>query len=64
VQETVLPPADGQEFHYRYRQLQLLIQGEGRLFLVPRTWSASDSTVVVSMDDGVRVQFQFRNEPP
>jgi hypothetical protein len=64
VQETVLPSEEGQEFHYRYRQLQLLIQGEGRLFLVPRTWSASDSTIVVPMDDGVRVQFQFRNEPP
>jgi hypothetical protein len=64
VQETALPSAEGQEFHYRYRQLQLLIQGEGRLFLVPRTWSASDSTIVVPMDDGVRVQFQFRNEPP
>jgi hypothetical protein len=64
VQETVLPTGEDQEFRYRYRQLQLLIQGEGRLFLVPRTWSASDSTIVVPMDDGVRVQFQFRNDPP
>jgi hypothetical protein len=65
IEETMLQPSSGQTFHYRYRNLRLLILGQNRLFLVPPTWSASDLTLVVPLDDGsVRLQFQFQNEPP
>lgn len=57
--------AEDQTFHYRYRRLRLLIQGDNLMFLVPDTWSASNSTLVLPIDDGsVRVQFQFQNDPP
>jgi len=64
VQETALPTAPGQRFHYRYRHLRLLIEGHDRMFLVPDRWSPSDSTLVLPLDNSVRVQFQFRNETP
>jgi hypothetical protein len=65
IQETALPVNPDQRFRYRYRHLRLLIQGSERLFLVPDTWSASNSTVVIRMDDdSVRVQFRFVNDPP
>jgi hypothetical protein len=63
VQETVLPPGDGQEFLFRYRGLRLLIQSGDRMFLVPDTWSKSDSTLLVPLDD-VRVRFRFVNQAP
>jgi len=62
--EVVLPPSTGQTFHYRYRQLRLLIQGDDRMFLVPDRWSASNSTLMVRLDSGVRLQFRFVNRPP
>ena len=58
VQERALPPGEAQAFRYRYRNLRLLIQGEDRLFLVPSPWTPGDATLVVPMDDDVRVQFQ------
>jgi heme/copper-type cytochrome/quinol oxidase subunit 2 len=64
IKETALPPSEGQTFHYRYRNLRLLIQGKDRMFFVPDAWSASDSTLVVPLDDSVRVRFQFQNDPP
>ncbi|MGX7680254.1 hypothetical protein ACSMXN_15280 [Jatrophihabitans sp. DSM 45814] len=64
VEETVLPASQGQTFHYRYRHLRLLIEGDNRMFLVPDRWSASDSTLVVPLSDSVRVQYQFKNEAP
>jgi hypothetical protein len=64
VEETVLPPSGGQTFHYRYRGLRLLIEGQDRMFLVPERWSASDSTLIVPLDSSVRVQFRFQNQPP
>ncbi|MDH2429252.1 hypothetical protein [Sphaerisporangium sp. TRM90804] len=64
VEETVLPPSEGQTFRYRYRRLRLLIVGGDRMFLVPETWSASNSTLVVPIGEGARVQFQFQNHPP
>ncbi|MGW4487223.1 hypothetical protein ACWEOE_25675 [Amycolatopsis sp. NPDC004368] len=64
LDETALPPAPGQTFHYRYRNLRLLVLGNDRMFLVPRTWSASNTTLVVPLDGSVRVQFQFQNEAP
>ncbi len=64
VMETALPAAAGQTFHFRYRGLRLLIEGKDRMFLVPEHWSASDSTLMVPIDDAMRVQFQFVNERP
>jgi hypothetical protein len=64
IEETLLPDSPGQTFHYRYRHLRLLIHGHDRMFLVPDTWSASDSTLVVPLSDSVRIQFQFQNQHP
>ena len=64
IKETVLPASQGQTFHYRYRNLRLLIQGHDLMFLVPNAWSASDSTLIVPLDSSVRVQFQFQNAIP
>jgi hypothetical protein len=61
LNEVALPPSTGQTFHYRYRRLRLLIQGDDRMFLVPNTWSASNSTLLVRLDNTVRMQFQFTN---
>jgi hypothetical protein len=65
VKESALTPTtEGQTFHYRYRNLHLLINGNNRMFLVPPTWSASDTVLVVPLDGSVRVRFQFTNDPP
>lgn len=64
VRETGLEVNEGQTFRYRYRDLRLLVQGEDRVFLVPEEWDASNSTLVVPMDDSVRLQFRFINDPP
>lgn len=34
------------------------------MFLVPDRWSLSDSTLMVRLDNSVRVQFQFTNQAP
>lgn len=60
IEETLLPPSEGQTFHYRYRGLRLLIEGQDRMFLIPDQWSANDATLVVPLDDSVRVQFQYQ----
>ena len=64
VEETALRPSEGQTFNYRYRGMRLLIVGENRLFLVPQRWNASNTTLVVPLDDSIRVQFQLQNDPP
>jgi hypothetical protein len=64
VEETTLRPGAGQTYNYRYRGLRLLVVGKDRMFLVPQTWTPSNTTVVVPLDDSVRVQFQFQNDPP
>lgn len=64
LEETSLRAGAGQTFNYRYRGLRLLVVGENRLFLVPANWSASNTTVVLPLDDSIRVQFQFENDPP
>ena len=64
VKETALPAEDGARFKFRYRGLRLLIHGDGKLFLVPEKWSPSDSTLLVPLDDSVRVQFRFVNRAP
>lgn len=64
VPETAIPEHAGQTYRYRYRDLRLLIQGRDRLFLVPSTWSPSNSTLVVPLNSSVRVQFRFVDDPP
>lgn len=64
IGEATLPPSEGQTFHYRYWGLRLLIEGQDRMFLVPDRWSASDSTLMVPLNDSVRVQFQFVDQQP
>jgi hypothetical protein len=64
IDEKALEQSEGQTFHYRYRNLRLLIHANDLMFLVPNRWSASNSTLVVRMDDSVRVQFQFQNQRP
>jgi hypothetical protein len=64
VEETALQQNAGQTFNYRYRGMRLLIVGENRLFLVPQQWNASNTTLVVPLNDSIRVQFQFQNDPP
>jgi hypothetical protein len=53
-----------QPYRYRYSNLRLLIEGDGAMFLVPSTWSPAATTIMLPLDSGVHVQFQFRNEPP
>lgn len=65
IDESALEVHEEQQtFRYRYRGLHLLIQGDDGMFLVPGTWSASNSTLLVQPDGGVRVQFRFVNQPP
>ena len=64
VEEVVRPDAGEDDYRFRYWKLRLLIQGDDRMFLVPDTWSAGGTTILVRLDDDVRVQFQFRNSPP
>jgi hypothetical protein len=64
IEETLLPESQGQTFHYRYRRLRLLIHGRDRMFLVPDTWSASNSTMIVAMDGSVRVHSSSRTSAP
>lgn len=64
IEETALRPGTGQTFNYRYRGLRLLVVGENRLFLVPQTWTPSNTTLVIPLNDAIRVQFQFQNDPP
>jgi hypothetical protein len=62
IDESVLEFEEGQTFRYRYRQLRLLlVKGGEVMFLVPAQWSTSGTTLVVPMNDEVRVQFQFEN---
>jgi len=62
IDESVLEFEEGQTFRYRYRQLRLLlVKGGEAMFLVPAQWSTSGTTLVVPMNDEVRVQFQFEN---
>lgn len=58
VVETSLPRTPGQHFAYRYRGLRLLVESNGRLFLVPDQWRVeSGATLVVRDDPSVRMQF-------
>ena len=58
VEETALPVAEAQEFRFRYRGLRLLIEANGKLFLVPEQWREGGAVLVVPHDDSTRAQFQ------
>jgi hypothetical protein len=58
VEETALPVADEQEFHFRYRGLRLLIEANGKLFLVPERWQEGGGVVVLPHDESSRAQFE------
>jgi hypothetical protein len=64
IVETALPPAQGQQFAYRYRGWRLLIQNGDRLFLVPCrptgsqcVWQPGSPTVLLRLSDATRLQF-------
>ena len=57
LEETRLPPADGQEFLFRYRGLRLLVAADDKLFLIAERWLDGGQVVVVPDDDSIRVQF-------
>jgi hypothetical protein len=57
LEETRLPDAPDQRFHYRYRGLRLLIEAKGRMYLLPEGWRVADgAALVVPVGDGVRVE--------
>ncbi len=59
VLETALPDAPGQQFHYRYRNLRLVVESGNRLFLVAGTWRRGQSSLmVVDDDDTVRLRLE------
>jgi hypothetical protein len=64
VREKQLSTSEDQKFRYRYRGYRLLIQGDGVMFLVPERWSNEASTLMVRLDNSVRVQFRFMNVAP
>ena len=41
-----------------------LIVGDDRLFLISNEWDSHSTTLVLPIDDSIRLQFQFRNLPP
>ena len=43
-------------FRYRYRNLRLLIESGGRLFLIPAHWTREGRTIVLPYDSNVRIQ--------
>ncbi|MBM7830825.1 hypothetical protein JOE59_001530 [Agromyces cerinus] len=64
VSESALPVAEDDVFRFRYFGLRLLIVGDDRLFLISNEWDSHSTTLVLPIDDSIRLQFQFRNFPP
>jgi hypothetical protein len=56
VSEQALAPDPQATYRYRYRGFRLLVEGGGRLFLVPARWTAESRTIVVPYDAGIRLQ--------
>ncbi|TYK45085.1 hypothetical protein [Actinomadura decatromicini] len=50
-------------FRYEYRDLRLLLESNGRLFLIPAHWTAGSSTVIVPYDANVQVQLIPAHRP-
>lgn len=58
IVEASIPGGPRQTFRYRYRGFRLLIESNGRLFLVPERWQPADgATLVLPADDDIRLQF-------
>lgn len=58
IVETSLPVAQASKFRFRYRGLRLLVESDGRLFLVPDQWRSDDgATLVVRDNEDIRIQF-------
>jgi hypothetical protein len=64
IAESALPPAEGQQFAYRYRGWRLLIQNGDRMFLVPCrptgshcVWRPGSPTIMLRLGDPTRLQF-------
>lgn len=56
VEQTEVAAAEKDSYRFRYRGLRLLVESNGRLFLVPARWIAGSSeTLVVPYDDSVRI---------
>ncbi|MET8678029.1 hypothetical protein ABZW18_10670 [Streptomyces sp. NPDC004647] len=54
---TRLAPTAGSELRYRYRGLRLLVQANGRLFLVPAHWTTPGGrTLVLPYDNTVHLE--------
>ncbi|WP_433022743.1 hypothetical protein [Kribbella sp. CA-294648] len=61
VEQTTLPKVPTDLFRYRYRGLRLLVESNGRLFLVPAHWVAGTSrTLVIPYDNSVRIDLVAR----
>lgn len=56
VTEINLGRDNGNGFRYRYRNLRLLIESGGRLFLIPGHWTREGRTIIVPYDSSVRIQ--------
>jgi hypothetical protein len=58
VVERSIPGAADRTYRYRYRGFRLLVEANGRLFLLPEHWRVGDgATVVLQSDDDIRLQF-------
>ncbi|WP_162952604.1 hypothetical protein [Streptomyces hundungensis] len=59
VRETTLAATDPrQRFRFRYQELRLLAESNGRMFLIPGDWEpSSGSVLVLPADAAVRVSF-------
>ncbi len=56
VEQTEVAGAAKDSYRFRYRGLRLLVESNGRLFLVPAQWIAGNSeTLVVPYDDSIRI---------
>ncbi|MCM2423678.1 hypothetical protein [Streptomyces sp. RKAG293] len=56
VEQTEVAAAEKDTYRFRYRGLRLLVESNGRLFLVPARWIAGSSeTLVVPYDDSIRI---------
>lgn len=56
VTEIDLGQNNEEGFRYRYRNLRLLIESGGRLFLIPAYWTRAGRTIIVPYDSDVRIQ--------
>lgn len=56
VTEINLGQDSDADFRYRYRNLRLLIESGGRLFLIPAHWTREGQTIIVPYDSNVRIK--------